>query len=158
MFPTSVDYKDKRETHEELDPLHITMMMSVPGYTPFGANPAAASVLFFRELNKIVDFQKLKSQTGRLFRGSNNQKAATRHLRRHVQSTLGVDLPLEDQCVVEMMNEVRRFQWIEAERAGRDIWRERSPKDPEAGALREWFRLHFGAWYLENRKTRPARA
>lgn len=70
-----------------------------------------------------------------------------------VSNHLGVDLPLEQRDVEAMMEEVRRFKWLEAERAGRDIWAERHPENPDQGALREWFRLHFGAWYLARRKA-----
>lgn len=74
-------------------------------------------------------------------------------LRDRMEQALGVQLPIAEDGVIEMIEEVHRFKWLEAERAGRDIWRERNPTDPEALALREWFRLYFGAWYLA-RQTR----
>ncbi|MCC6548291.1 hypothetical protein IT570_14105 [Candidatus Sumerlaeota bacterium] len=75
-----------------------------------------------------------------------------------IEQALGVPVPVSDDGVVDMIEEVRRFKWLEAERAGRDIWRERHPSDPEGGALREWFRLYFGAWYLARCSRRFSRA
>jgi hypothetical protein len=70
---------------------------------------------------------------------------------------LGLALPLSDQAYSEMMEEVRRYKWLEAERAGRDIWKERAKaEDPEAVAFREWFRQYYGAWYL-HRMTHKSR-
>jgi len=71
-------------------------------------------------------------------------------LQRRIERDLGVRLPISGDQVPCMMNEVRRFQWLEAERAGRDIWAERDKKNPERVALSEWFRKHFGAWYLHH--------
>jgi hypothetical protein len=71
-------------------------------------------------------------------------------LQRRIERELGVRLPISGAQVPCMMNEVRRFQWLEAERAGRDIWAERDKKNPERVALSEWFRKHFGAWYLHH--------
>ena len=84
------------------------------------------------------------------------------HLRRRhaeqvrLRSHLGLELPLSAEECARMHEEVRRFQWIEAERAGRNIWAERDASDPEAAALIEWFRRHFGAWYLSQRRVRRA--
>lgn len=69
----------------------------------------------------------------------------------------GINLPLKDECLADMLEEVHRFKWIEAERAGRDIWRERDPQDPDSVAFKEWFRQHFGAWYLSRQSRRLAR-
>ncbi len=84
---------------------------------------------------------------------------ALAHLRaRHAEqarmrSHLGMELPLSAAECARMRDEVRRFQWIEAERAGRNIWAERNASDPEAAALVEWFGRHFGAWYLSQRRS-----
>lgn len=71
-------------------------------------------------------------------------------LQRRIERDLGVRLPISGAQVPCMMNEVRRYKWLEAERAGRDIWAERDKTDPERLALSEWFRKHFGAWYLHH--------
>lgn len=76
-----------------------------------------------------------------------------------LDSRLGIELPLSEAAFEEMMEEVRRFQWIEAERAGKNIWRESSHQDPEAAAFTEWFRRHFAEWYLARRGAKaPAQA
>ena len=75
-----------------------------------------------------------------------------------LEKALGIDLPLDPAGASELLAEVHRFKWLEAERAGRDIWRERHPSDPEAGAAREWFRLYFGAWYLARTNRKLSRA
>jgi hypothetical protein len=46
----------------------------------------------------------------------------------------------------DLLAEARRHSWLEAEKAGRDIWSERSPKDPEAEAFRDWFARHYRSW------------
>ena len=45
----------------------------------------------------------------------------------------------------EFVEEVRRFRWIEAEKAGCDIWA--AHPDPEAAAMSVWVRRHFTDWY-----------
>lgn len=125
-------------------------------------NPAAFNMLclyapqavvadyFFQEIGARINWESIKSTLRNLFTG--REEAAT--LRDRVEETLGVELPIEYEAVPEMLEEVRRFKWLEAERADRDIWAEQHPADPEAHALRTWFQKHFGAWYL----ARKARA
>lgn len=111
----------------------------------------AAIVMFYEELGKAMNWKKVRRGALRLF-GRRHYEAA--QARDRIQETLGIELPLEASQITELMNEVQRYKWLEAERAGRDIWRERDPRDPEAGALREWFSRHFGAWYLYHRNHR----
>lgn len=125
------------------------------------SNPAAFNMLclyapqavvadyFFQEIGARINWQAIKTTWHNLIHG--REEAAT--LRDRVEQTLGVELPIEYEAVPEMLEEVRRFKWLEAERAGRDIWAEQHPTDPEAHALRTWFQKHFGAWYL-GRKAR----
>ncbi|MDX2176093.1 MAG: hypothetical protein SF028_06445 [Candidatus Sumerlaeia bacterium] len=72
--------------------------------------------------------------------------------RRMAEDALGMELPLRDDELDAMMAEVERYKWLEAERAGRDIWRERDAENPLRPALVEWFRRHFGSWYLTQRR------
>jgi len=110
---------------------------------------AMAADLLFAEAEGALSWKNLKHAALRLF--GKNPKAIELH--DQVQEVLGVNLPVEGDAILEMMDEVRRFKWLEAERAGRDIWRERNPSDPEAGATREWFQRHFGAWYLARKRA-----
>lgn len=68
-------------------------------------------------------------------------------LERRVRATLGRPVPVGGELLEQMMLEVDRHQWLEAERAGRNIWAERDPRNPRAAAMRDWFVKHFGAWY-----------
>ncbi len=51
----------------------------------------------------------------------------------------------------EIFREVRRHQWLEAEKAGKNIWAEHNPHDPDAVAFRDWVAKHYGSW----RDSRP---
>ncbi|MBX3729096.1 MAG: hypothetical protein KF858_07905 [Candidatus Sumerlaeia bacterium] len=46
----------------------------------------------------------------------------------------------------DLLEHARTHGWIEAEKAGRDIWAERSPRNPEAALVRDWFVRHYDAW------------
>jgi hypothetical protein len=71
-----------------------------------------------------------------------------RHRRyREVQRRLGVELTVPYEKIDDLLVEVERHRWIEAEKAGRDIWSEQNPADPEGLALRHWFRAHFSKWH-----------
>jgi len=65
---------------------------------------------------------------------------------REVRNKLGVSLDIQCTEVDEMLAEVQRHRWIEAEKAGRDIWASRNPHDPDTSALRDWFTKHFEKW------------
>lgn len=93
--------------------------------------------------------RNLFSRLAAPFRRHSIRKASDR-----IDARLGLDLELSDDAYAEMMEEVRRFQWIEAERAGRNIWAETACNDPEVAAFKEWFRRHFGAWYLSRRNMK----
>ena len=112
------------------------------------AQPFAAAIAF-HELNKILNWDAVRSSLGRLVGYTRQQSSA--YDRAFYESQLGISLPVSDKEFAEMLKEVKKYKWLEAERAGRDIWKEKH-SNPEVGALREWFRLHFGAWYL-NRKA-----
>jgi len=66
-----------------------------------------------------------------------------------------LDIPFYRAQDIEL--EVQRYKWIEAEKAGRDIWQERNPKDPEGVALRDWVRNYLENWKKDNLgTTQPA--
>lgn len=114
------------------------------------AQPFAAAI-GINEIAKVIRPGRVKSYFSRLFERRNAHSA----LRSYYEEQLGFHIPVSDEALEEMLKEVKKFQWIEAERAGRDIWAERCPKNPEAGAAKEWFRNHFGAWY--SYRAKPAR-
>lgn len=134
----------------------------------------SSNVGIYGNCNPLIALQVLEETTGELswarFRKSMGtlggkftalfHRHAARKATDRIDARLGLDLELSEEAYAEMMEEVRRFQWIEAERAGRNIWAESSCKDPEVAAFKEWFRRHFGAWYLSRRQTKqlsPAR-
>ena len=126
---------------EALDFLHYSLLAS---NTTQGAAAPLVMPMLVDELSSVLNLSGFRAKLFAMFAGS-PRKA----LRAEVEAQLGLQLPIQDdRLVAEMVTEARRFQWLEAERVGRDIWKERNPKNPEASALREWFRLHFGAWYL----------
>ncbi|MCB2155791.1 hypothetical protein KQI84_12985 [bacterium] len=74
-----------------------------------------------------------------------------RHRRyRMIQKRLGVQDMVPYSKVDCLFAEVERHRWLEAEKAGRDIWTERNPADPEGTALQDWFGRYFRAWYSAN--------
>jgi hypothetical protein len=107
------------------------------------AQPFAAAIAF-EEIGKTISFDGIRKFFRHLFLSDPDPT----EVRSHYEDRLGIRVPLSDEEFDAMMTEVKRFKWLEAEKAGRDIWRERCPDDPEGGALREWFNKHFGAWYL----------
>lgn len=46
----------------------------------------------------------------------------------------------------EILAEVERHRWIEAEKAGHDIWSAQNPSDPASVAVRDWFFKHYHTW------------
>ncbi len=108
------------------------------------APQAIAAGFVFTTISHTFTWKNMKSLWNR-WTGNRDEVV---QLRDHVEATLGVQLPIDWNEVPAMMEEVHRFKWLEAEAAGRDIWRERSPENPEAAAIREWFGRHFGAWYM----------
>jgi len=112
------------------------------------AQPFAAAIAF-HELAKIFNWDAVKYTLLRLFGYTRHEASA--HDRSWYEDQLGISLPVSDREFAEMLAEVKKYKWLEAERAGRDIWKEKNPSNPEVGALREWFRLHFGAWYLSRK-------
>lgn len=125
-------------------------LTGVPGYDMLClyAPQAVAADYVYRTIENTVSLETIKNFLRRAVSRLSGRDSRALELQAEIERTLGVDLPLEAEQVQDMMAEVRKFQWIEAERAGRDIWRERDPRNPEGLALREWFRLHFGSWYL----------
>lgn len=134
-------YAERAYRNASMYALHSAGMSHSGGYHPIGA------LVFFDELERLVKKTGLKRLILRLL-GKNPEAIA---LRERMEEVLGVNLPMEPELIIAMMDEVRRYKWLEAERVGRDIWRERNPRDPESSALREWFQRHFGAWYLARR-------
>lgn len=84
------------------------------------------------------------------------QWIAARRQRARLEQQLGHDVPVASEEVPVLLAEIERHKWLEAERAGRDIWAERNPRDPLAPAARHWFRNHFGAWYAHRQETLAA--
>jgi hypothetical protein len=46
----------------------------------------------------------------------------------------------------EMLVEIQRHRWLEAEKAGRDIWVERDPENPHRAAVADWLGRFFRPW------------
>ena len=73
---------------------------------------------------------------------------------RELRNKLGAELNISIHEVDDLLEEVARHRWIEAEKAGTDIWVKCNPTDPNAPALRDWFTKHYNNW----RKAREQRA
>lgn len=122
--------------------------LAASGALPPGDASALALTALAQEIGPFLDPQYLRGRIAAYFVQLRSRHAEKARLRNH----LGVDLPLTPEECARMGAEVRRFQWIEAERAGRNIWVERDASNPDAAATAEWFRRHFGAWYLHARQ------
>ena len=46
----------------------------------------------------------------------------------------------------EILRQILEHRWIEAEKAGRDIWVERDPSHPMRAASHDWFSRFFENW------------
>ncbi len=139
-FPLSEITLQEKHEAEGLDLLSI----STAGFAMY---PSAFAIVALRDyLPEINLWNRLEVAWRRI------------KLRRSVEKKLGKKLVIEDTAIEMMVEEVRRFKWLEAERAGRDIWVEHNPQDPEAPAFQQWFARHFGAWYLSIRPSSPRRA
>jgi hypothetical protein len=46
----------------------------------------------------------------------------------------------------EVLRAISEHQWIEAEKAGRDIWREQDPSCPQRAACSDWLERYFEGW------------
>lgn len=66
----------------------------------------------------------------------------------------GDSIPVEQ--LAELFREVRRHQWLEAEKAGRNVWAERCPEDPDGFALRDWMARHYASWRAQRRRMPTA--
>jgi hypothetical protein len=64
--------------------------------------------------------------------------------RRELQHLTGDLYP--EASAREILKRVSEHQWLEAEKAGRDIWAERDPQCPRRAAVRDWFRRFFLRW------------
>jgi hypothetical protein len=56
--------------------------------------------------------------------------------RRTVHRLLGIYLP--EREARELLKKIHDFKWIEAEKAGADIWRKREPREPFKAAAQNW--------------------
>jgi hypothetical protein len=141
--------------HKHLEPQHRNSTGAYPGPTVHelalwgNAQPFAATIAL-DELSRLLPKGGLRQFFRNLFLSDPDPI----EVRSHYEDRLGFRLPVADEAFAQMMDEVRRFQWLEAEKAGKDIWRQRYPEDPEGGALREWFARHFGAWYLTHERKK----
>lgn len=138
---------------EEIQTLQLDLIART-GLGPLSSPSPLSTAAFFQEWNRLKVSERLRealrSLRERLLHSDPEPIAEAPS----VASRYGIDLPLTDETYRAMMDEVRRYKWLEAERAGRDIWRERNPHDPDAMAFQEWFRNHFGAWYLSRNRRR----
>ena len=60
-----------------------------------------------------------------------------------------LDIYLPEQEAAQLLKQVRDFMWIEAEKAGCDIWKKRAPRQPFVVAAKTWATNHlcnFLAW------------
>lgn len=69
---------------------------------------------------------------------------------RKLNETVGKEIEIPFYRSNDILIEAKRHQWLEAEKAGRDIWRERDPYDPEGCALRDWVSKYLDAWKRSN--------
>jgi hypothetical protein len=73
--------------------------------------------------------------------------------RRALFQLLGVYMP--EREAREVLASIHSYKWIEAEKAGRDIWTEKEPAQPMSAAARTWASKHLSA-YMQWRGLRAA--
>ena len=61
--------------------------------------------------------------------------------RRAVYQLLGIYLP--EREAKALLRRIHDFKWIEAEKAGCDIWRKREPRAPLKAAAKQWASNHL---------------
>lgn len=64
--------------------------------------------------------------------------------RRELHRLTGVYMP-EEQAE-EILNRISDHQWIQAEKAQRNIWAEHDPQAPRRAAALDWMHNHFSVW------------
>lgn len=69
---------------------------------------------------------------------------------RELTKTVGKEIEIPFYRSKDILWEAKRHKWIEAEKAGRDIWTERDPQDPDGCALRDWVSKYLDAWKRSN--------
>ncbi|MCX7625070.1 MAG: hypothetical protein N2Z21_02510 [Candidatus Sumerlaeaceae bacterium] len=75
--------------------------------------------------------------------------------RRAVYKLLGIYLPeLEARLA---LNEIHKYKWLQAEKAGKDIWLETWPQNPMAAAASEWARQYWHEFvrWVSSSKVEP---
>jgi len=129
------------------------------GATIPGMSDALGMLAFYQYLDEI-GFRPF-AWLGRLWSRATSLKTlasgeippmATVETIRTIPSADPESIPVD--ALPELFREVRRYQWLEAEKAGRNIWAERSPEDPDGLALRDWMSRHYATW--RRRATRQA--
>ena len=151
---SQVTYKEKPNTDQ--DNWRIMMISASFGSAlPSPANAIAAATM----LNTSSEYSNRPVQH-RAVKKPSLWKVFKEYLKdyrdyRRLTSTVGTDLEIPFYRVNDIVTEARRYKWIEAEKAGRDIWVEKCPADPDGCALREWVARHFESWKKTN-LTQPA--
>lgn len=144
------DYPPRKQAEEDIR-FKLLVHSAMTPNTGFAAASPLVMEEIIREVSKLRIGQRLRSAIKWML-GQRRNPIATPPVNENLADRFGVIVPLGDQDSKELLEEVRKFKWLEAERAGRDIWRERNPRDPEAAAFREWFARHYGAWHLARAK------
>jgi len=58
----------------------------------------------------------------------------------------------------DLILRIQEYKWLEAERAGRDVWKDASPTQAWDAAARGWIAQHYAAWrahWLDQLKRSP---
>ena len=46
----------------------------------------------------------------------------------------------------DLIHQIQEYKWLEAERAGRDVWKDGLPSQAWDTAARKWIAQHYSAW------------
>jgi hypothetical protein len=87
-------------------------------------------------IDKVVSRLKVIEEGNIFLRSFLNIK---NRCRRMVFTIFGIYIP-EDKAQ-DLIKEINDYKWIEAEKAGKDIWKDRT--DPFFSAARDWKKLYF---------------
>jgi hypothetical protein len=105
----------------------------------------AAGVAAYAHYLDSINAEAGPSPAMRLYRHIATLVQRYRRYRRAAKA-LGAAPEIPLSRIDEILAEASAHRWIEAEKAGSDIWVAADPADPEGAALRDWFAKHYQAW------------
>lgn len=137
-----MEFKKADHTLYEPDPINPLYLMGAAGVNAFPGMDAArsAALTYFAE-HLVEGWSPVRSAADGVRTLARRYK-----LYRQTADLLGANPKIPVTDIEAMLAEVRSHRWIEAEKAGADIWSAVDPENPDRAALRDWFAKHYHNW------------